>query len=244
MMEVGFFAAFVAGLLSFLSPCVLPLVPAYLCFLAGMSLDELTERPAGGGQTALAVQRAAAFVLGFGAVFVAFGASASAIGGFLLDHMVLLSQIAGALIAVLGLHMLGVFRSLILMRDTRPDIRWRPASLAGAFVVGLAFAFGWSPCVGPLLASILMMAGAEASVSRGALLLAIYAAGIGLPFLLAAFFTGPFLHLMARMRRYLGVVEKVMGTLLVVTGVLIFTGYMPILANWLLDAVPIFARIG
>jgi cytochrome c-type biogenesis protein len=243
-MDVGLMTAFGAGLLSFLSPCVLPLVPAYLCFLAGTSLEELTERPAGSAVTALAVQRAAAFVLGFGAVFVAFGASASAIGGFLLDNMVVLSQIAGALIVVLGLHMLGVFRSFLLMRDTRPEIRWRPASFVGAFVVGLAFAFGWSPCVGPVLASILMMAGYEGTVGRGALLLGVYAAGIGLPFMLAALFTGRFMRWMAGMRRHLGLVEKAMGSLLVVTGVLIFTGLMPILANWLVDVVPIFARMG
>jgi cytochrome c-type biogenesis protein len=243
-MDVGLLTAFGAGVLSFLSPCVLPLVPAYLCFIAGMSLDELTDRSGGGAATALAVQRAGAFVLGFGAVFVAFGASASMIGGFLLDHMVLLSQIAGALIVVLGLHMLGVFRSFLLMRDTRPEIRWRPASVFGAFVVGLAFAFGWSPCVGPVLASILMMAGYEGTMGRGAQLLAAYAAGIGLPFMLAALFTGRFMRWMAGMRRHLGTLEKAMGSLLVITGALIFTGYMPILANWLVDAVPIFARLG
>lgn len=235
-------AAFGAGMLSFLSPCILPLVPAYLAFLAGASLDELTEGEQV-GLRARAVQRAAAFVLGFGAVFVGFGASASAIGGFLLDHMVLLTKIAGVLIVVLGLHMLGVFRSFLLMRDTRPEAA-RPASLAGAFVVGLAFAFGWSPCVGPVLASILMMAGMDGTVGRGALLLGAYAAGIGVPFMVAAFFTGAFLHAMKRLRRHLGLVEKAMGTLLVATGALIFTGYLPVLAGWLLEAAPIFGRIG
>ena len=241
-MDVGLMAAFGAGMLSFLSPCILPLVPAYLAFLAGSSLEELTETDRG-AIGAVAVQRAAAFVLGFGAVFVAFGASASLIGGFLLDHMVLLSRIAGALILVLGLHMLGAFRSFLLMRDTRPEAR-RPASLVGAFVVGLAFAFGWSPCVGPVLASILMMAGMEATVGRGVLLLGAYALGIGVPFMLAALFTGPFLRLLRRARRHLGRIEKAMGSLLVVTGALIFTGYMPILAGWLLEAAPIFGRIG
>jgi cytochrome c-type biogenesis protein len=243
MMEVGLLAAFAAGLVSFLSPCVLPLVPAYLAFMGGASLDELTRREAGPA-TSVAVRRSFAFVAGFAVVFVAFGASASAIGGFLLDHMVLFSQIAGALIVVLGLHMMGAFRSFLLMRDTRWEVRSRPTSLFGAFVVGLAFAFGWSPCVGPVLASILMIAGYEGSVGRGALLLGVYAAGIGLPFILAALFTGAFMRGMKRIRRHLGKIEKTMGTALVVTGAMIFTGYMPIFANWLVDVVPLFARIG
>jgi cytochrome c-type biogenesis protein len=243
VIEVGLLAAFLAGLVSFLSPCVLPLVPAYLAFMAGTSLDELT-RPGDRAATSRAVRRALAFVAGFGVVFVAFGASASAIGGFLLDHMALFAQIAGLLIIVLGLHMMGVFRSFLLMRDTRWEVRSRPVSMLGAFVVGLAFAFGWSPCVGPVLASILMIAGYEGTVGRGALLLGVYAAGIGLPFIVAALFTGPFMQGMARIRRHLGKVEKGMGAALVVTGALIFTGTMPILANWLVDAVPIFARLG
>ena len=242
-MDVGLLAAFAAGLVSFLSPCILPLVPAYLCFLAGASFTELSEgsRP---GLTSVAVRRAGAFVLGFGAVFVAFGASASALGGFLLDHMALFTQIAGAIIVVLGLHMLGVFRSFWLMREARFQVQARPATLLGAFVVGLAFAFGWSPCVGPVLASILMLAGMDQTVGRGALLLGVYAAGMGLPFLVAALFTGPFLRWMAGMRRHLGRIEKGMGTALVVTGALIFSGMMPILAGWLYDAVPLFQRLG
>jgi cytochrome c-type biogenesis protein len=243
MMEVGLLAAFAAGLVSFLSPCVLPLVPAYLAFIAGSSLDELTRKERGPA-TAVAVRRSLAFVAGFAVVFVAFGASASAVGGFLLDNMVIFSQIAGILIVALGLHMMGAFRSFLLMRDTRWEVRSRPTSLLGAFVVGLAFAFGWSPCVGPVLASILMVAGYEGTVGRGALLLGVYAAGIGLPFILAALFTGAFMRAMARIRRHLGKVEKGMGAALVVTGALIFTGYMPILANWLVDAVPIFSRLG
>lgn len=242
-MDVGLAAAFGAGLLSFLSPCILPLVPAYLCFLAGASFAELTERTRP-GLTRQAVQRSGAFVLGFGAVFVAFGASASALGGFLLDHMALMTQMAGAVIVLLGLHMLGVFRSLLLMREARFHVQTRPVGLLGAFVVGLAFAFGWSPCVGPVLASILMLAGMDQTVGRGAALLAAYAAGIGLPFMLAALFTGPFLRWVAGMRRHLGKIEKGMGGALVLTGALVFTGYMPILAGWLYDAVPVFARLG
>ena len=242
-MDVGLLAAFTAGFVSFLSPCILPLVPAYLCFLAGASFAELSEggRP---GLTAVAVRRAGAFVLGFGVVFIAFGASASALGGFVLDHMVLFTQIAGVIIVGLGLHMLGVFRSLWLMREARFQVQSRPATLLGAFVVGLAFAFGWSPCVGPVLASILMLAGMDQTVGRGALLLGVYALGIGVPFMVAALFTGAFLRWMARMRRHLGRIEKGMGVALVATGALIFTGQMPILAGWLYDTVPLFQRLG
>ncbi|MFN3689264.1 cytochrome c biogenesis CcdA family protein [Salinarimonas sp.] len=240
-MDIGLAAAFGAGIVSFLSPCILPLVVPYLCFLAGASLEELTEKP-DPGTTARAVTRSLAFVLGFGMVFVAFGAGASALGGFVSDHATLLSQVAGIVIVLLGLHMIGAFRWLFLMREARVHVARKPASLAGAFVVGLAFAFGWSPCVGPVLASILMVAGLEEG--RGAFLLGAYAAGIGVPFVAAALFTRPFLAWLARFRRHLGKVERGMGGALVATGVLIFLGWMPILAGWLLDAVPVLGRIG
>lgn len=240
-MDIGLAAAFGAGIVSFLSPCILPLVVPYLCFLAGASLEELTEKP-DPGTTARAVTRSLAFVLGFGAVFVAFGAGASALGGFVSDHATLLSRIAGIVIVLLGLHMIGAFRWLFLMREARVHVARKPASLLGAFVVGLAFAFGWSPCVGPVLASILMVAGLEEG--RGAFLLGAYAAGIGVPFVAAALFTRPFLAWLARFRRHLGKVERGMGGALVATGVLIFLGWMPILAGWLLDAVPVLGRIG
>lgn len=240
-MDIGLAAAFGAGIVSFLSPCILPLVVPYLCFLAGASLEELTEKPAP-GTTSRAVTRSLAFVLGFGMVFVAFGAGASALGGFVSDHATVLSRIAGIVIVLLGLHMIGAFRWLFLMREARVHVARKPASLAGAFVVGLAFAFGWSPCVGPVLASILMVAGLEEG--RGAFLLGAYAAGIGVPFVAAALFTRPFLAWLARFRHHLGKVERGMGGALVATGVLIFLGWMPILAGWLLDAVPVLGRIG
>jgi cytochrome c-type biogenesis protein len=242
--DVGLVAASVAGLLSFLSPCVLPLVPPYLCFLAGASLDDLTR---GSGQdqvTRRAFTRAFAFVLGFAVVFVALGASASLIGRLIGDHLAVLTRVAGFIIVLLGLHMLGVFRLLLLMRDARVHVAHRPTSILGAFVVGLAFAFGWTPCVGPVLASVLMIAGGGESVGDGARLLAAYAAGLGVPFLVAALFAGPFLRWLSRFRRYVGIVEKVTGTALVATGVIIFIGAMPMFAGWLLEAAPILGRIG
>jgi cytochrome c-type biogenesis protein len=241
-MEVGILAAAGAGVLSFLSPCILPLVPPYLCFLAGASLERVA------GEPSLAVTprvfgRALAFVLGFSVVFIALGAAASSIGRLVSDHLTILSQIAGIIIVILGLHMLGAFRVFLLMREARFDAG-APGGLAGAFVVGLAFAFGWSPCVGPVLASILLLAGTDDSARRGAILLAAYAAGIGVPFLLAALFTGPFVRWLAGFRRHLGIVQKAMGALLVTMGVLVFLGAMPVIAGWLLEAVPALGRIG
>lgn len=243
-MDVGFLAAFGAGILSFLSPCILPLVPPYLCFLAGTSLDELTRHDATPSIARRAFVRALAFVFGFALVFIALGAGVSTLGRLISEHLALLSQIAGLIIIVLGLHMLGIFRWFILMKEARFVVAGRPTSVVGAFVVGFAFAFGWTPCVGPVLASILMVAGAEDTASQGASLLAAYAAGIGLPFLIAALFTAPFLRWLSRFKRYLGAVEKVMGTALVATGFLIFTGAMPIIGGWLLENVPVLGYIG
>ena len=182
--------------------------------------------------------------LGFSIVFVALGASVSTIGLQVSDHLTLLSRIAGVVIVVLGLHLLGGFR--LALPHGRGAFPYAPASgkHSGAFAVGLAFGFGWTPCVGPVLTSILLLAGTEASVGRGAALLAAYAAGIGVPFVAAALATGPFLATVARFRASLGVIEKAMGLLLVGTGLLIFAGAMPAIGGWLLDYVPILGRIG
>jgi cytochrome c-type biogenesis protein len=239
--DIGLVASFGAGLVSFLSPCILPLVPPYLCFLAGTTLSELTaERTA--GMTVLA--RALAFVIGFTCVFVALGASASGIGQLVSERLTLLSRLAGIVIVVLGLHVAGLLRIPLLMRHAKLETARRPASVVGAFAVGLAFGFGWTPCVGPVLTAILLLAGSEATVGRGAWLLMAYAAGIGMPFLAAALFTRPFLRVAARFRAHLSTVEKAMGFVLVGTGLLVFAGAMPVLGGWLLEYVPILGRIG
>lgn len=244
-LEVSFAAAFGAGLLSFLSPCVLPLVPPYICFIGGLTLDQLTEQRATDRVAARRVFMAAlVFVLGFSTVFVALGAAASVIGQAVATHYDLLSKIAGVVIIVLGLHFLGLFRIALLYREARFHLESRPAGLLGAYVVGLAFAFGWTPCVGPVLAAILFVAGAEESIMLGGLLLAAYALGIGLPFLAAALAVRPFMAFMARFRRYLGAIEKVMGGLLVATGVLFLTGTMSEIAYWILEAFPALGRVG
>ena len=246
MIDISVAGAFLAGLLSFASPCVLPLVPPYLCFLAGVSIGELTgsDGRLTSQQSRRIVVMAAMFVAGFTTVFVALGATASAIGSWITAYFDILAIVAGALILLMGLHFLGWLRIPLLYREARFQASSRPAGLLGAYLIGLAFAFGWTPCVGPVLATVLMVAGAEGTAVRGAALLTAYALGIGLPFLLAAVFAGPFLNLLGRFRRHMPVIEKTMGAALVVTGLLFMTGTMPVLAGWLLQTFPVLGTIG
>jgi cytochrome c-type biogenesis protein len=235
--------AFVAGLLSFASPCVLPLVPPYLAYMGGVSVEEL--RAAGSaGQRVRVLLVALCFVAGFSTVFVALGATASWVGQAVSAHLGILGYVAGTLIALMGLHFLHIIRIAFMDRTARVGVGAKPAGMLGAYVIGLAFGFGWSPCVGPVLAAILLMAGAADSAGEGARLLLIYSLGIGLPFLMAAFFAGAFMRWSARFRTRLDLIEKAMGAFLVVAGILIFTGQMPTIANWLIEAFPALGRIG
>jgi cytochrome c-type biogenesis protein len=241
-------AALAAGTLSFLSPCVLPLVPPYLVYLTGSSLDRLVaDRPlsaqSGPPVARNALIAAPLFVLGFSTVFVALGASASVIGGLVRSYSDILSIIAGIVIIAMGLHFLGLTRFALLMREKRVGMT-KPVGLWGAYAMGLAFAFGWTPCIGPILAAILAVAGSEASVAKGAGLLAVYSLGLGIPFILAAFAIRPFVALLSRFRTHLGVVEKVMGGLLVLTGVAFLGGFISQASYWLLEAFPALGQIG
>ena len=243
--DVSYMGAMVAGLLSFLSPCVLPLVPPYLCFLGGVSMSQLTVADPANARVGVRVVIAAlAFVAGFATVFVALGATATAFGKAFTAHLNVLGYVAGAVIILLGLNFLGVLRMSLLYREARLHIEQRPAGVVGAYVVGLAFAFGWTPCVGPVLAAILFVAAAEETAVRGASLLAAYAAGIGIPFLLAALAARPFMNFMKRFRPYVQRVEQIMGALLVVTGILFLTGSVNDIAYWLLETFPVLGRIG
>ncbi|MES0880549.1 cytochrome c biogenesis CcdA family protein [Roseibium sp. SCP14] len=244
MLDISLGAAFLAGLLSFVSPCVLPIVPPYLCYLAGVSVDELKGEAASKNTGRRVILAAIAFVFGFSVVFVALGATASVIGQSIARYYDILSYVAGTIIIVMGLHFLGVFRIGLLFREARIQVESKPAGLVGAFIMGLAFAFGWTPCVGPVLAAILFVAGSSDTTWHGAGLLAVYALGIGLPFVLAAAFASRFLKLAGRFRKHLGTVEKVMGGLLVLTGLLFVTGQMSAIAFWLLETFPIFTQIG
>jgi cytochrome c-type biogenesis protein len=243
--DVTLWAAFFAGTLSFLSPCVLPLVPPYLCFITGQSLEDL----AGDAGDEKALRRevmlaALAFVLGFATVFTALGATASVVGQLLREHMLVLAQAAGVLIILMGLHFLGLFRFALLHRRVQYQHAVRPAGLVGAYAVGLAFAFGWTPCIGPVLAVILAVAASEQQAAQGAGLLAIYSAGLGVPFLLSALMVERFLSFLARFRRHLRNVERVTGALLVLTGIGFLTGAMQDMAYWLIENFPALARLG
>jgi cytochrome c-type biogenesis protein len=235
---IHFFVA-LAGLVSFLSPCVLPLVPPYLTYLGGTTMEQLAgEERIDALLWRRVVLAAVLFVLGFTTVFVALGAGASALGQLLQDYRVELSRIAGVVIILFGLHFLGVLRIPLLYREARLHTHNAGASLAGAYVMGLAFAFGWTPCIGPVLATVLTLATNEASLGAAVRLLLVYSLGLGIPFVLAAMAIGPFLGFMKRFRRHLGRVEKAMGILLVLAGVLVLTGWLNTFGTWLLEAVP------
>lgn len=243
-LDVTLWAAFGAGIISFLSPCVLPLVPPYLCFLAGVELEELTGSDRVKLGYAHVLVPAFAFVLGFSTVFVGLGATASVFGQLLREHLQVLGQIAGVAIIIMGLHFLGAFKFAFLAREARYHHASRPAGLFGAYIIGLAFAFGWTPCIGPVLAAILAIAASEDSVANGAFLLFVYSMGLGVPFLLAAWGVERFLMFAQRFRRHLGTMEKVMGGLLVLTGVMFLTGAMQTLSYWMIEMFPGLATLG
>lgn len=243
--DVTIVGATFAGVLSFVSPCVLPLVPPYLGFLAGVSLEQLTgEEDDGTSASRRVFLSALVFVLGFSTVFVLLGATASFLGQFIRAYLDYLGYIAGAAIIVMGLHFLGVFRIGLLYREARVHVDRKPAGPLGAYLIGLAFGFGWTPCVGPILAAILFVAGTEDTVGKGALLLSAYALGLGIPFLIAALFAGPFLRFMKRFRKHMGAVEKTMGVVLVLTGIMFLTGQMASISYWLLETFPAFQSFG
>ncbi len=243
--EVSYIGALVAGILSFLSPCVLPLVPPYLCYIGGVSLEQITDKEdLPPGVMRRVMLSSVVFVLGFTTVFVALGATASTIGDFMADYLDILSKIAGGVIIILGLHFMGLFRIPLLYREARFQTEKKPAGLIGPYIIGLAFAFGWTPCVGPVLAAILMVAGSESSITYGMSLLAVYSAGLGIPFILAAGAMKPFMKFMSRFRSRLQTVERVIGGLLVLTGILFMTGSMADIAYWLLETFPSFGTVG
>ena len=245
-MEIGILTAFLGGIISFLSPCVLPLAPPYLAYLGGTTLDQIS----GEGRTIdprvarRVFVSACFFVLGLATVFVALGATASVLGQTLLQNKVLLAQISGGVIVVLGLHFLHLIRIPLLNREARFEGPARAGTLGASYVIGVAFAFGWTPCIGPILGAILSLAAQEETILSGTLMLAVYALGLGVPFLIAAAFIGPFLRWARAFRRHLGLVEKAMGTLLVVVGVMMITGEFERMAWWLLETFPVLGTIG
>lgn len=246
MLDITFTGAAIAGLLSFLSPCILPIVPFYLSYLAGIGMNQITADAEIDGKVRLRAFLAACFfAAGVITVFMGLGAAASTFGQALREYFDILRWIAAAVIIAMGLHFLGVVRIPILYRQLRADAgATSNVSLIGAYVIGLAFAFGWTPCVGPVLAAILFMAAGSDTASQGAGLLFVYGVGMTAPFVLAALFIGPFMRWMSRFRRHLGKIEKMMGALLIVFGLLIATNSINYIAQWMLDNMPIFGAIG
>jgi cytochrome c-type biogenesis protein len=227
-------AAFVAGLASFLSPCVLPLVPGYISFISGLSLEQLSKGVNRGEVMRRAGLGSIFFVLGFSAVFTALGASASALGRLLAEHMLLLSKAAGTMIILFGLHTSGFLPIRWLYYERRFSASGVPPGGAGAFLMGLAFACGWTPCIGPILASILALAATQENVRQGMALLAVYSAGLGLPFIITGFGVNAFLQFFARYRRYVRWGEVLSALLLVAVGILVFTNRL----TWLIRFLP------
>ncbi|PIE07393.1 MAG: cytochrome C biogenesis protein [Rhodobacterales bacterium] len=235
------FVALLAGLLSFLSPCVLPIVPPYLAYMSGVSVTDLQT---GAKASRKALLTALFFVLGLSTVFLILGFAASAFGSFFAANQRAFNWIAGAVVIVFGLHFVGLFTIPFLNREARIDAGDRGGSAFGAYVLGLAFAFGWTPCIGPQLGMILSLAASEDSLARGTLLLAVYAAGLGIPFLAVAAFFPRMQGLMGWMKRHMVAIERIMGGLLIVIGLLMVTGGFSALSWWLLETFPALEGLG
>ena len=233
---LGFAVAFVAGLLSFLSPCVLPLVPSYVGFITGMTLPEIS------GRRRAALIHALLFVAGFSLVFVLLGASATALGRALNHYQVWLQRVGGVLIILFGVLCLGVFRINLLSQERRLHLERKPIGYLGSALVGIAFGAGWTPCIGPVLGGILGLAATSGDVARGMQLLAVYSAGLAIPFLIAAVAVERFLDWFQRFRRYIPWVMRFSGILLIVVGILLVTGEFTRLAGWLQGLTPDFLR--
>jgi cytochrome c-type biogenesis protein len=239
--DVSYFAALVAGILSFVSPCVLPLVPGYLSFISGVSLDAAhTGAALPEGTTRRVFLASIAFVLGFSCVFVALGASASSIGALINDKLWILTKIAGVAVILFGLHTMGLLKINALYRQAQIDVKRKPAGPVGAFVVGLAFAFGWTPCIGPILGSILALAAQEGTVTHGASLLAVYSLGLGVPFLATSLAVDRFFGAFKRVRKYYRMIEILAGLLMIIIGVLLVTDRFSVIARALQKYLPTY----
>ena len=235
--SVGVLVAFSAGLFSFLSPCVLPLFPSYLSFITGMSVADLSQDLTSAARRRVMIH-AVTFVVGFSVVFVALGASFSAAGQLLLEHREWIRRIGGALIIVFGLYIAGLLKIGVFNRTQQYQIREKPAGYVGSFLVGVTFAIGWTPCVGPILGAILSLAGTAETVGRGIGLLVAYSAGLGVPFLVSAIALGAFLRFFKRYRPFIPIVERGAGLLLIVVGVLVMTNYYIVLNSWAILLTP------
>lgn len=232
MNQITILTSFVAGLISFLSPCVLPLVPGYISIISGFTLDQLKVQSRSPSLTRAVVLNSVMFIAGFSLTFITLGASATWIGQILLSKLTLLYRIAGIVIIIFGLHLLGIFKINFLYRDKRFHQVAKPRGFMGAFVLGLAFAFGWTPCIGPILAGVLAIASTEQTVTSGVVLLIAYSLGLGIPFLLTSLALNRFLRFYGRFKQHFRVVEVVSGALVTAVGILVLTNSLSHLAPW------------
>ncbi|MCY4444977.1 MAG: cytochrome c biogenesis protein CcdA [Rhodobacteraceae bacterium] len=240
-MILSILIAFSAGILSFISPCILPIVPPYLAFISGVSYDQLQSQAVSRKRI---LYTASLFVLGLSVVFLFLGFTASSLGQLFLRNQILFGQIAGIVIIIFGLHFLGIIRIGLLNREFRVNADYFGGHTFGAFVLGLAFALGWVPCIGPQLGVILALAAQEESVAKGTFLLGVYAMGLGLPFLISAVFVTHFLQLSNRFKKHLPIVEKIIGVILVTIGLLMLTNQLTVISFWLIETIPFLAQIG
>lgn len=242
--SVSLFTAFVAGIVSFISPCVLPIVPGYLSFISGINVSKFKNQDTPRDQARRVAITSLAFVLGFSTVFVLLGAAATLVGYYLQQYKRLLGMVGGAVIIVLGLHMMGILRIKWLLGEMRAEVRQKPIGLVGAYVVGLAFAFGWTPCIGPILAGILLYASQQETVTQGVVLLSAYSAGLGIPFILAGLAVNWFFAASARLKTQMRKVEIVSGALLIGVGLLLLTDRLSVIAQWFTRMFPGLAALG
>ena len=243
MAEISYFYVVLAGLLSFLSPCVLPIVPGYLCFLAGTSLDKIAS-----GEDASKERNvfyfALSFVFGFSTVFILLGASATLLSGLIYEYLDILRVVGGIIIIIFGIHFMQIIQLPFLNRDTRYQIESYRPGIVGSYVIGLSFAFGWTPCIGPILGSVLSIAASSETVTYGIVLLLLYSAGLGIPFLLAAYAINGFMRFLSKIRNYIRVIEIFTGVLLVIFGILILTNRIQELAFFFIKYFPFLTQFG
>lgn len=230
--NISYIGAFMAGLLSFLSPCVLPLIPSYITYITGLSFGDLDAEHPSQVVRSKTLLHSLAFIAGFTVVFVLLGASATLVGSFLQEHMQLLRKVGGVLVILFGIHVTGLVPFTWLLGEKRVNLRHKPAGYFGSFLVGLAFAAGWTPCIGPILASILMIAATEEKVAHGIVLLLLYSIGLGIPFLLSSLALHKFIGLFNKFKKHIRLFEIVTGLFLVVVGVLIFTNWLSLLSGY------------
>ncbi|MGE5315424.1 MAG: cytochrome c biogenesis CcdA family protein [Acidobacteriota bacterium] len=244
MENIGIVTAFIFGLLSFVSPCVLPIVPGYISFISGFSLEEMKDSASNKSAMRSIILNSVFFILGFTLVFIIMGATATSIGRILNEHLDLVSKVAGVLIVIFGLHMAGAFKLNFLNYEKRFHMQDKKFGILGSFLVGTAFAFGWTPCIGPVLAGILVVASQQETVMQGILLLASYSLGLGIPFFITGVSINLFFGFFNKVKKYFHAIEVAGGTLLVVLGILIFTNYLTVIASYIARLLPFLNEIG